>query len=102
MRSASQRQMMARRRSRPPVLSSRFLAIARALPDTHPVDAITSTKMLQLAQAMQQLPADPQGPMDAAQVVQAREALQSADAIPAASAPAPPLVSPAQHVDLYA
>lgn len=63
------------------------------------MDAITSTRMIQLAQAMQQLPADVQGPVDAAQIAQVRDVVE---AVPAASAPAPPLVSPAQHVDLYA
>lgn len=82
-----------------PVLSSTFLAIASRVSDTHPVDAVTSTRMIQLAQAMQQLPTDVQGPMDVAQLAQTRELV---DAVPAASAPAPPLVTPAQHVDLYA
>lgn len=79
--------------------SSRFLVVAWRVSDTHPVDAITSTRMIQLAQAMQQLPTDVQGPMEVAQLAHTRELLDSA---PAATAPAPPLVTPAQHVDLYA
>lgn len=70
--------------------------------DTHPVDAITTTRMLQLAQVMEQLPANAGGDVPIAQVEQAREAYQSIESVPAPSAPAPLLVSEPQHVDLYA
>ncbi len=81
--------------------SSRKLAVTPAVSDTDLVDAITSTKMLQLAQVMQQLPAE-HGLVDLPQLEHARDALQSIEAIPAQSAPEPLLVSPPQHVDLRA
>lgn len=65
------------------------------------MDAVTSTKMLQLAQVMQQLPGE-HGLVDVPQLAQAREALQSIESIPGAVAAEPLLVTPAQHVDLRA
>lgn len=68
--------------------------------DTDPVDAVTTTRMLQLAQVMQQLPAE-HGQVPLAQLEQSRDALQSIEAIPAV-APEPLLVNPPEHVDVRA
>lgn len=64
------------------------------------MDAITTTRMLQMAQVMQQLPADG-GHVPLRQLEMAREAFQSLDSIPAPSAE-PMLVSEPQHVDVRA
>lgn len=64
--------------------------------DTGPVDSVTMTQMLQMAQIMQQLPAATEN-VPIRQLAQAREALDAVQA-----APAPALATPAQHVDTYA
>ncbi|MBJ7332717.1 MAG: hypothetical protein JHC95_22675 [Solirubrobacteraceae bacterium] len=64
------------------------------------MDAVTTTRMLQMAQVMQQLPSE-HGQVPLRQLEQARDAYQSIEAVPQA-APERLLVEPAQHVDTYA
>lgn len=63
------------------------------------MDAITSTRMIQLAQAMQQLPAGETGNVTAPQIEQAREAIASMQSAPA---PEPLLVAEPQQIDVRA